>query len=185
MTVAGIVLAGGAGSRFEGPSHKLLAPFRGQPVVSHAIAAAHDAGFNQLYVVQGAIDLTDIVPSSVTLVTADDWADGQAHTLQRGVQAAEADGHTAVVVGLGDQPMVPSGAWRAVGASRGPIVVASFDGERRPPVKLDASVWPLLPTSGDQGARGLLRLRPDLVSAVACSGNPADIDTLKDLEQWN
>lgn len=154
-------------------------------MVSHAIAAARDAGFNQLYVVQGAVDLSGIVPDDVTLLTASDWADGQSRTLQCGVLAAETDGHNSVVVGLGDQPMVPSGAWRAVGASRGPIVVASFDGEQRPPVKLDAAVWDLLPTEGDLGARELLRTRPDLVSAVACSGNPADIDTTKDLEQWN
>lgn len=186
MTVAGIVLAGGAGSRFEGPSHKLMAEFRGAPVVVHSVASALAAGFNQVYVVQGAIDLAAVLSADdVTLLTATDWAEGQSRTLQCGVQAAKADGHAAVVVGLGDQPMVPSSAWRAVGASRGPIVIASFDGERRPPVKLDASVWDALPTEGDHGARELIRTSPELVSALACSGNPADIDTMKDLQAWN
>ena len=185
MTVAAIVLAAGAGSRFEGPQHKLLAELQGRPVVAHSVQAAVDAGFNQVYVVVGAADLEAALPAGVTVVRAEDWAEGQSHTLQAGIAAALADGHRAVVVGLGDQPMVPSSAWRSVGASRGEIVTAVFDGKRRPPVKLEQSIWDLLPTSGDDGARTLMQSRPDLVSEVPCSGNPSDIDTHEDLSRWN
>ncbi len=188
-TIAGVVLAGGAGTRFVGPTHKLLADFRGRPVIRAAVDAANAAGFEQLYVVQGAVDLSDVladlVPDDVTLITAEDWRDGQARTLQAAVAQASRDGHGAIVVGLGDQPMVPSGAWRAVAASRGPIVIAEFDGDRRPPVKLDRRIWSELPVEGDHGARSLIRQRPDLVFGVACSGNATDIDTAEDLSQWS
>ena len=180
-----MVLAAGAGSRFVGPTHKLLADFDGRTVARASIDAAAGAGFEQLYVVQGAVDLSDIVPDGVTLISADDWADGQSRTLQAAVERAAADGHRAIVVGLADQPMVPSSAWRTVAASRGSIVIADFGGDRRPPVKLHHTVWPDLPTEGDHGARALIRQRPDLVSAVACSGNPTDIDTAEDLSQWS
>ncbi len=192
MSIAGVVLAAGAGSRFEGPNHKLLADFRGQPVVVHVIKAALEAGFNQLYVVTGAVELEvelaewlDTEPGQIIWVESPDWERGQAHSLQAALTAIKADGHEAFVVGLGDQPMVPSSAWRSVGASRGAITVAEFGGQRRPPVKLEQQVWELLPMEGDLGARELIRSHPELVSAVPCGGNAADIDTKRDLKRWS
>ncbi len=104
-----------------------------------------------------------------------------------GIAAADAAGHDAVVVGLADQPLVPPEAWRLVAGApaEGLVVTAAFAGERRPPVRLHRSVWPLLPTSGDEGARALFRDRPDLVVEVPCPGDPGDIDTLEDLERWS
>lgn len=185
MTIAAVLLAAGAGSRFDGGEHKLLADLRGRPVIAWALEAVVEAGFNEVFVVTGAVDLSDHLPPGVTAVPAPRWAEGQALTIQAGVAAADQAGHDSVVVGLGDQPFVPASAWRAVGASRGPIVTATFDGDPRPPVKLERSVWDLLPTEGDAGARELVRARPDLVSEVPCSGTAADIDTTEDLARWN
>lgn len=185
MTIAGAVLAAGGGTRFVGAEHKLLADFNGRPVVSWVIEAALEADFDQLYVITGAADLTDLLPADVTAVANEQWADGQASSIGVAIDRAEADGHDSLVVGLGDQPLVPSSAWRSVGAAAGVIVTATFDGSRRPPVRLQSSIWSEISRSGDLGASTLMRQRPELVSEVPCMGNPADIDTVEDLRRWS
>ena len=93
--------------------------------------------------------------------------------------------HDAIVVGLGDMPSVPASAWRAVADAEGELVTAVFDGRRSPPVKLANAIWPLLPLSGDAGARGLIQQRPDLVMEVSCDGDAIDIDTQEELSRWS
>jgi len=184
LTVAAVVLAAGEGSRFHGDTHKLLAPFRGRPLARWAIEAALDASLAETFVVVGAVHLE--VPDRVLVVRNPRWFEGQASSLLTGVDAARAAGHDAVVVGLGDQPLVPAEAWAAVAAcTERPVATAVFDGRRRPPVRLAEEVWSLLPTSGDEGARVVMRERPDLVAEVPCVGEPIDIDTQEDLDRWS
>lgn len=186
MKVAGVVLAAGGGRRFHGPTDKMAVPFRGKPLVRWAVDAALDAGLAKVFVVTGAADLGGVLPPAVEVVPNERWADGLAGSLQAGIAAAAADGFEAVVVGLGDQPLVPSSAWRAVAAAtEHPVAVATYDGRRRNPVLLQQAVWPLLPPSGDEGARVLFRERPELVGEVACDGEPADVDTVEDLTRWS
>jgi molybdenum cofactor cytidylyltransferase len=185
--IAAIVLAAGAGTRFEGPDHKLAAQLDGVSIVDRAVRAAVDAAIGPVYVVTGAfgVELAGDLAAATVLVPNSAWADGQATSLQAGVAAARAAGATAVVVGLGDQPFVTPAAWRAVAASStAPIGVATYAGRRGNPVRLDAVVWDLLPSSGDEGARALMRVRPDLVEPVPCPGSSADIDTREDLARW-
>jgi CTP:molybdopterin cytidylyltransferase MocA len=138
-----------------------------------------------VWVVAGAVDLAGRLPEEVVVLANPAWAEGQATSLQVAVQAARASELDALVVGLGDQPLIPPEAWAAVGAADASIAVATYDGQRRNPVALSAAVWDLLPTAGDQGARVLINRRPDLVEEVPCQGDPADIDTREDLKTWS
>jgi molybdenum cofactor cytidylyltransferase len=191
MTVAAIVLAAGGGSRFTasgGEGHKLVAPYLGRTVVEWAIENAAAAGLDATYVVRGATDLPvpPLARDTVRFVRNDRWRDGMATSLQAGIVQARRDGHHAVVVGLGDQPLVLADAWQRVAAASGkPIAVATYKGVRGNPVRLSSLVWPLLPSTGDLGARVVMRRRPDLVLEVPCPGGAADIDTVDDLTEWS
>ncbi len=182
-TIFGILLAAGGGTRFRGRSHKLLTMLRGRTVVEWALAAAVASELTGLIVVTGAVALD--LPEEIIKVHNPQWAAGQATSLHRGVLAAAERGAGAVVVGLADQPFVTTRTWNDVARSAAPIAVATYDGVRGNPVRLHRSVWPMLATVGDHGARSLFALRPELVGEVACSGSAADIDTMEDLHQWN
>ena len=191
MSTAAIVLAAGGGSRFRasgGDVHKLLAAYLGRTVVEWSIEAAASAQLDATYVVRGATDLPlpPLVADKVRFVRNDRWREGIATSLQAGVTQARRDGHVAVVVGLGDQPLIRSDAWRLVArATTSPVAVATYRGERGNPVRLSSMVWPLLPRGGDEGARVVMRRRPDLVVEVPCPGRAADIDTVDDLREWS
>ncbi len=192
-TTLAVVLAAGAGSRFEGPNHKLVTQFRGRPLVTHAVDTAIDActegAMAGPLVVTGAVDLSLMLEveakGPVVLAHNPDWVEGQATSLQLARRLAEEIGVEAMVVALGDQPLLTVADWLAVAGAEGAVATGEFEGLRRPPVRLHRSVWPLLPESGDEGARVLMRGGAVEVEAVTCGGNPVDIDSLKDLELWN
>ena len=187
-----VLLAAGAGSRFHDDRHKLWAeiadngtgPLR--TIIERSLSSALAADIGPIVVVTGCV--ADVVPTdlahAVTVCHNDRWSEGQITSLHCALAAARSLGATCVVVGLADQPFIDPAAWRAVAHASGPIAVATYDGRRANPVKLDAAVWDLLPTTGDEGARSLMRVRPDLVREVACTGSPADIDTTEDLRRW-
>lgn len=181
----GVLLAAGGGSRFDGPTHKLLARLGDRSVIEHAIAGLVASAIGPVLVVTGAVELPDhCTGAEVTVLHHPGWELGQATTLRAAIGFASDHGFDAVVVGLGDQPAIGVDAWRRVAASSSPIAVATYGGRRRNPVRLHRSVWPLLPVDGDEGARVIMRMRPELVEEVPCAGSPADIDTQEDLARW-
>ena len=182
-----VVLAAGASTRFSAGA-KQLATVDGHPLVAISAQAALDAGcFASVIVVAGAIGLDGVVPEGVVVVENPAWASGQASSLQVGISAARASGAQAVVVGLADQPGVTAEDWRLISQAETelPIVVATYGGVRGNPVRLGSEIWDDLPENGDEGARALVRRRPDLVTAVACPGDASDVDTVEDLDRWN
>jgi len=185
--LAAVVLAAGGSSRFSaGP--KQFAELRGRPLVFQAVEAALGVEeFVAVFVVSGAVDLHGVLPDGAMVLDNPQWAQGQATSLAVAVHAAHVGGFDALVVGLADQPFVGADAWQLIATADAdrPITVATYAGQRGNPVRLAREVWPLLPTDGDEGARALMRERPELVGEVACPGDPLDIDTVEDLERWS
>ena len=185
-TTLGVLLAAGAGSRFSGPDHKLLAPLNGAPVVSYALSSMVSAGFEACVAVTGSVALSHLL-GVVTEVHKRDWASGQRSSVLAAISYARTHSFEAIVIGLGDQPFITTEAWQAVANADSPIAVATYDGVRGNPVLLTSEVWDLfIATEGDPdvGARTLIHLHPELVREVACKGNSADIDTTEDLSKW-
>lgn len=185
--LVGVLLAGGSGSRFAGPTHKLVSDFRGRPLIEWGVSAIRAAGLEPWVVWGFLADQAPDLGADVVVLRNDNWRDGMATTLTVAIDRARAEGLCSITVGPADQPMIPAEAWRRVASSSSdaPVVVATYEGVRANPVRLDERVWDLLPRTGDRGARALIEARKDLVAQVACPGTPSDIDTLEDLRKWN
>ena len=184
------MLAAGAGSRFGGG--KLLAEVGGRPLIQHVLLNLAEAPVDETVVVVGAEAgrVRDAVePFGARVVENPGWASGQSTSVRAGILACGPGAEAAVVL-LGDQPLVTGAAvGRLVDAFEGGarVAVATYGGRRRNPVLFAREVWPLLleELSGDEGARSVLRRRPEIVAEVPCDGvaEPFDVDTREDLER--
>jgi molybdenum cofactor cytidylyltransferase len=183
--IAGVVLAAGGSTRFGSP--KQLAELRGRPLLEHVLDAVRAVpAIDPIFVVLGAdaerirerVDLED-----VEIVVAADWREGMSASLRAGVAAAR--GAEAIVVVLGDQPLITPQVIAAVldpvDRPR-PATRATFDGAPGHPVLIKRSLFGELQTlRGDVGARELLEARG--VGSIECGhlASAHDVDTPEDL----
>ena len=189
--LSAIVLAAGRSSRFGEGAHKLLAAFDGTPLVRLSVTAAVEAGVGPVVVVTGgeAIHVSRaLVGLDVRLVHEPAFADGLATSLRRGIDAV-APTTEAVVIALGDQPLVTPGAYRRVVATwrttGSPIVVSQYSDNHGPshPVLFAASLFDeLRALDGDIGAREVIARDPHRVARAIMEWEaPGDVDTREDL----
>jgi len=161
LTVAAVVLAAGAATRYGSPKQLVYLP-----AVLERLA---EAPVDEVVVVEGAYPL-DELGLDVRVVRCPDWARGPGASLRCGLGALDADADAALVV-LADGPQLDPRAVARVLEHRGdgPVVAASYDGTRDHPAVLARSVWSDVP---DEGARGLDAL------LVACDDlePPGDVD---------
>ena len=178
-----VLLAAGSGSRFSGTQHKLLTQVEGKSIFEWALQHAIDAQIGPIAVVYGAVDLPR-PPSAqnVNFLHNANWQSGMASSVQCGLQWASSLGLQSVVIGLGDQPCIPPSAWISVAQTASPLAVATYQGVRANPVKIHAEFFSHIPTTGDIGARSLLRNHSELVTEVPCSGSGIDVDRAEDID---
>ncbi len=170
--IEAVVLAGGLGSRFGGA--KLLATYRGSPLIAGALRAAAAAPVGRVIVVTGydgervkdAVNLFAAgggFSQAWEVVYAIGYGEGMAATLRAGVVAVSSDAD-GVLIFLGDMPNLRSDTAAQLVAAVGERGAAAplFNGDRGHPVLVAARHLPALrELKGDRGARGLLETLGD------------------------
>jgi molybdenum cofactor cytidylyltransferase len=183
--IGGLVLAAGAATRFG--SQKQLAELDGRPLLEHAVRAMTASPVGRVVVVVGAGAeevLARVDLHGADAVVCERWAEGQSASLACGL--AELSGCDAVVVTLGDQPLVSADAIRRVIAGRREGVAAvraTYDGLPGHPVLLERRLFERMrDVTGDHGARNLLMSTHTREIPCDDLGGGQDVDTPAQLD---
>lgn len=190
-SVAGVLLAAGTSGRF-GDANKLLAPLDGEPLVGHAARTLAESSLAGVTVVVGheAGAVREAVDGlGVDVRENPDFAEGQGTSIRVGVRAAAAQEADAVLVALGDMPLVDPATVDllvdAFAGSEATIVAAAFDGQRGNPVVFDSRHFEALAEfEGATGGRSVLRAATDAICVE--TGDPGvvqDVDSRADIEE--
>lgn len=206
---AGLVLAGGSGSRFArstpadaGPK-TLLRDSGGRSLLGHAVETLAGAGCDPIAVVVGAhaevveaeVDaVAGTLAARVVTVPCPDWAEGMGASLRAGLAALVGDrgldggappAPAGVVVTLADLPDQSADVARRVieMVPAGVSGRAVFGGRPGHPVVLGPDVWNdvLTQVGGDVGAREVLRARGAVTVECGDLASGGDVDRPADL----
>ena len=186
MSLVGVLLAGGASTRFG--SNKLLHPLPdGAPIAVASLRNLRAAVPRVVAVVRpGADVLAQLLREGGAEVTACDRADdGMGTTLAHAVRASRDAGGW--VVALADMPFIRPDTIQRVAArlaAGAALAAPRFAGERGHPVGFAARFGAALAAlTGDAGARDLLRAESGALELVDCDdpGVIRDVDTPADL----
>jgi molybdenum cofactor cytidylyltransferase/nicotine blue oxidoreductase len=180
VSVDGLLLAAGAGSRMGSP--KALV----DDWLVRSVRALTDGGCTGVSVVRGA-SAVDALPlldgTGATAVVAADWADGISASLRAGLTAAAGTDADAVLVTLVDLPDVGAEVVRRLlepVPDPGTLRRATYAGRPGHPVVLGRDHWAAVAaeTDGDRGARGYLGTHD--VELVECGdlATGHDVDSL-------
>jgi molybdenum cofactor cytidylyltransferase len=188
--IAGLLLAAGVARRFGGS--KLTTSLRGEPLVRHSARSLAEAKcIDAVWVVLGN-DATSVRHAlaglDVRFVEHDRYLDGLGTSIAAGVEMLPED-CDAVVIALGDQPLVPSSAFDALVSewkrTFAHVVATRYRGVVANPVLFARATFPELCTlSGDSGARSVVMANPARVRWLDVDAPvPIDIDTPDDLSR--
>ncbi|GAA3224478.1 nucleotidyltransferase family protein [Actinocorallia longicatena] len=177
MSVAGLLLAAGAGRRYGMPK-ALASDASGEPFIRRAVATLRDGGCSEIVAVLGAGADEVIELPGVRRIVNPEWASGMGSSLRAGLGGL--GGQDAVVVLLVDTPGITPAAVRrlASGATAATLRVATYGGEQGHPVVIGRDHWAGVAelAEGDVGARPYLRRHPP--ERVACDdvADGTDVD---------
>jgi CTP:molybdopterin cytidylyltransferase MocA len=154
--------------------------------LSYVLDAAAGSGLAPVLVVVSDDRVASAVGEAARIVRNDEPERGIASSMQAAVRALEPESEVAgVVIGLADQPLVGTQAYRRVADAYDDgarLAVATYGGVRGNPVLVAREHWAeALALTGDEGARVLLRRHGAIEVPCDGTGEPADVDTPEDL----
>lgn len=181
--IAALILAAGRSTRF-GARNKLLAEFKGRPILAQVLDAAAAAGIAPRLLVTGhEAEAVRTLAGDNRVIENPDYARGISTSIRAGL-AALPDDVVAAFIMLGDMPRISPRTLEALVAASANdpslAFVPVFEGRWGNPVLVRRALFPsLMQLHGDQGARKLLEASREVVREIPVDdpGVLADFDT--------
>jgi len=183
-----IILAAGSSSRLGLP--KQLLQLRGKSLLRHAAETALAARPSEVLAVLGfesdrmKHELDDL---PVQIVFNHRWIEGIASSIREGLSRLPADIETALIF-LCDQPFVTSDHLSHLikaCTNQKPIIATGYESTAGVPACYHRQVFPeLLTLTGDHGAKRIIDLDPERVTAIPFDAATLDIDTMDDYRKF-
>jgi molybdenum cofactor cytidylyltransferase len=192
LSIAGLLLAAGRGARFDsnGKENKLLATFKGLPVIEHSAANLSGAVENRIAVIRPNTPTLrkKLEHDGYLVVECPDAASGMGHSLAWGVaEAMKKFDMQVLVVALADMPSVKSETIKLLireALKSEDITAPIYKGKRGNPVVFRAKHFEALSRlSGDRGASQFIKNENVTLVEVDDPGIHQDIDSPADLHK--
>lgn len=175
--------------------NKLLLPFKGKPLIAHAVDTITASMVDEIIVVLGheAVQVRAAIGKKrVRFVDNPDYQQGLGTSVRAGFAAVP--GHaTAIMIYLADQPLLEAGdvnflirAFAEASKINKSVVVPLFRGQRGNPVLVSSSHQAaILTMAGETGCRRVIKQNPDQVLTVEMETDHVvrDIDTMEAYER--
>ena len=188
--ISAVVLAAGASARM-GSANKLLLPFKGKPLVTHAVRAVCASAAAEVVVVTGCEKLrvqAALIHLPVRMVANDHYAAGLTSSIQVGLRTASPEAQGFMLC-MADTPLVTAadidaliGTFeRALQHDPRVIVRATYlERPGHPVIFASAYRAPILAHEDPRGCRELIRRHRAQTLSVEIAGSTTDIDTDSD-----
>ncbi len=186
MKLAAVILAAGRSQRFG--NNKQLATLAGEPLIRHTVRAVAAVEPHILAIVLGR-DAAEVANAAGApfLIVNERYPEGIGGSI---AAAARALGNSvdALLIALGDQPLVPASHYRDLAAAWNgaddAIAASRYADTLGAPVLFGKRYLPeLAALSGDRGARVLLDRHAARVVELPCREAEIDVDTKDDYDK--
>lgn len=190
--VAIVLLAAGGSTRLGRPKQTLS--YGDATLLQHSLRVAEASAASKVVVVLGAQAQTILnqiqFGKKVEVVTNDDWENGIASSIHRGIEKARGDDEKihGIIIMMCDQPYVNTALLTQIiniqQQTGKPIVACGYDNTFGPPVFFHHTLFDdLLDLEGDVGARSIVQKHATEAEIIPFPEGSHDIDTESDYEK--
>lgn len=180
-SVAVVILCAGPSKRFKANDNKLTYLVKGVPLIKLVVKEILQFKSDETIVVQGPIDLSSYFPDWVTIISNEHYENGLASSVNSALDYCQRQGHNSAIFTFGSEYPVSCELLERVVEVPSLVVYPTYRNQPYRPVKIDASLWPVLPIDSDNEIKIFHSFDHSVVSEIALTKPHVVVKSLSDI----